>query len=505
MAMRQFSEQEQGRREARRSLEARGINPYPYGWDVDATVAAIRRSFDDSLHADRTFQVSIAGRIMSKRVMGKAAFVDVQDASGRMQVYLRRDDLEDGFYNEVFRRLLDIGDIAGVAGHVFRTRLGEITVHAKRFELLAKALRPLPVVKELQGQHYHKISDKEFRYRQRYVDLTVSPDVRSVFVRRARMVTLLRQFLDARGYVEVETPALQPLYGGATARPFTTHHNALDMPLYLRIADELYLKRLIVGGFDGVYEIAKDFRNEGLSRFHNPEFTMLELYVAFKDYAWMMELVEEMLAFVATGLHGSPVVMCGGREISFARPWPRRSFFDAISDHTGLDLFGASRERLAAVGQDLGLEAGDAMGRGKLLDEIFSAAVEPSLIQPTFITDYPVELSPLAKRHRTTPGLVERFEAFCNGKELCNAFSELNDPDDQRARLEAQRELLAGGDKEAMTVDEDYLRALEYGMPPTAGLGVGVDRLAMVMTDQESIRDVILFPLLRPENPTGVP
>ncbi len=501
--MRQFSEQEEGRRKARRALEARGINPYPYGWSVDTTVTSIRHSFDDDLHADGTLQVSVAGRMMSKRVMGKAAFVDLQDASGRMQVYLRRDDLDEGFYNEVFKRLLDIGDLVGVAGHVFRTRLGEITIHARRFKLLAKALRPLPVVKEQEGQHYNRVSDKEFRYRQRYVDLAVNPDVRTVFVRRARMVALLRQFLDARGYVEVETPALQPLYGGATARPFTTHHNALDMPLYLRIADELYLKRLIVGGFDGVYEIAKDFRNEGLSRFHNPEFTMLELYVAYKDYAWMMELVEEMLEFVATGLHGSPVVTCGGQQLSFARPWPRRSFYDAISDHTGLDLFGASREHLAAVAQHIGLQEDDSMGCGKLVDEIFSAAVEPQLIQPTFITDYPVEISPLAKRHRSRPGLVERFEAFCNGKELCNAFSELNDPVDQRARFEAQRLLSAGGDLEAMAVDEDYLRALEYGMPPTAGLGVGIDRLAMVMTDQESIRDVILFPLLRPENPAG--
>ncbi len=496
---RAYSEQERIRRKARHALEALGVNPYPYSWDVDASVASILDSFDDETHPEGSFVVSMAGRMMSKRVMGKASFMDLQDASGRMQVYVRRDDLEEGYYNTVFKRLLDIGDIIGVAGYVFRTQMGEITVHATQLSVLAKALRPLPVVKELEGQQYNKVTDKEFRYRQRYMDLTVNPNIRDVFIRRAQMVTLLRKFLDVRGYVEVETPALQPLYGGAAARPFVTHHNAFDMPLYLRIADELYLKRLIVGGFDGVYEIAKDFRNEGLSRFHNPEFTMLELYVAYRDYAWMMDLVEEMLEFVATGLHGDPTVSCGGRQISFVRPWPRIRFFDAIKKHTGRDLIGASRTDLSAAAEDMGLDVDDVMGSGKLIDEIFSTNVEPHLIQPTFITDYPIEMSPLAKRHRTTHGLVERFEAFCNGKELCNAFSELNDPEDQRARFEAQRRLSARGDAEAMQFDEDYLRALEYGMPPTAGLGVGIDRLAMLMTDQDSIRDVILFPLLRPE------
>lgn len=501
---RRLSDQEEVRRQARRDLEVRGINPYPYAWEVSHRIAQVLESFEDSHHQPKEdeappFEVSIAGRIMSQRTMGKASFFDLQDASGRMQVYVRRDDLPDGFYNEVFKRLVHIGDIVGLRGFVFRTGMGEITIHATHLELLAKALRPLPVVKEQEGQVYDEVTEKEFRYRQRYVDLAVNPDVRAIFVMRARMVTALRQFLDNCGYIEVETPALQPIYGGATARPFVTHHNALGMPLYLRIADELYLKRCIVGGFDGVYEIAKDFRNEGLSRFHNPEFTMLELYVAFKDYAWMMELVEEMITFVAQELHGTLSVEVGGQSISFARPWPRMPFFDALKRHTGLELKGLDREALSAVAAELGHEADTAMGSGKILDEIFGKSVEPHLVQPTFITDYPVELSPLAKKHRTTPGLVERFELFAGGKELCNAFSELNDPDDQRARFDNQYELRARGDAEAMQTDEDYLRALEYGMPPTAGLGVGIDRLAMLMTGQNSIRDVILFPLMRPE------
>lgn len=495
---RPLSDQEQVRRDARRALEEQGVNPYPYQWETDAHVAAILEAFDDSSPGGR---VTIAGRMMSRRVMGKASFFDVQDATGRMQVYVRRDDLPEGFYNSVFKRLLHIGDIVGLSGTVFRTRMGEITLHADRVELLAKALRPLPVVKEQEGELYNEVTEKEFRYRQRYVDLAINPEVREVFVLRARMITSLRRFLDARGYVEVETPALQPLYGGASARPFTTHHNALNMGLFLRIADELYLKRLIVGGFEGVYEIAKDFRNEGLSRFHNPEFTMLELYVAYKDYAWMMDLVEEMLEAVAQDLHGATEVPVGEHVLSFRRPWPRIPMYEAIERYAGARLAGKDRDALAEIGNGLGLEVDDSMGSGKIIDEIFGAFVEPHLIQPTFIVDYPVELSPLAKHHRSKPGLVERFEAYCNGRELCNAFSELNDPEDQRVRFEEQRRLRAGGDDEAMELDEDYLRALEYGMPPTAGLGVGVDRLAMVMTNQQSIRDVILFPLLRPEMP----
>ena len=501
-ALRSLTDQEQVRRAARTKLDERGVLPYPYQWDVSTTIAQVLSAFDDAQHQHtKALQVSLAGRMMSRRIMGKASFFDLQDASGRMQVYIRRDDLPAGFYNEVFKRLLHIGDIVGIRGHVFRTGRGEVTVYAQALTLLSKSLRPLPVVKEQDGTTYDEVTDKEFRYRQRYVDLVVNPEVRAVFVQRARMVSALRRFLDARGYVEVETPALQPLYGGATARPFVTHHNALDMPLFLRIADELYLKRLIVGGFDGVYEIAKDFRNEGLSRFHNPEFTMLELYVAYKDYVWMMKLVEEMIEYVVKALHGTTTLAVQGREISFARPWPRKPMFEAIAEHTGHSLFGAGRDALAAIAQSLGLDIDASMGSGKIIDEIFSAFVEPHLVQPTFITDYPVELSPLAKRHRSAPGLVERFEAFCNGSELCNAFSELNDPQDQRERFEDQVSLRAQGDLEAMQIDEDYLRALEYGMPPTAGLGIGVDRLAMLLTNQPSIRDVILFPLLRPEAP----
>jgi lysyl-tRNA synthetase class 2 len=507
------TEQELQRRQERVALEAAGIEPYGYSWNVTAYAAPILAAFDDARHqpdaqrqALELMRVSIAGRIMNKRVMGKAAFIDLQDPTGTVQVYVSRDDLPEGYYNEVFKRMLDLGDIVGIEGFVFRTQTGHVSVHATRLELLAKALRPMPVVKEKDGKVYNEVTDKEFRYRQRYVDLFVNPEVRDVFRRRARMVTEIRRFLDDRGYVEVETPVLQPVYGGAAARPFTTHHNALDIPLFLRIADELYLKRLIVGGFEGVYEISKDFRNEGLSRFHNPEFTMMELYVAYKDYRWMMELVETMIERVAVALHGTPDVSVGDRTISFGRPWKRVTLFDAIEERTGHALRGKSREELAAAGRALGLSIDAAMGSGKIIDEIFGAFVEPHLVQPTFVIDYPVELSPLAKKHRSEPGLVERFEAICNGKEICNAFSELNDPDDQRRRFEDQGRLRAAGDDEAMQLDEDYLRALEYGMPPTAGVGVGIDRLAMIMTNQESIRDVILFPLLRPEGtPTPDP
>ena len=505
--MPELTEQEQIRREARQALETAEINPYPYEWTVDAHALDTIARFEDDLHqpdpetkiAKEPFIVSMAGRMMKKRIMGKASFIDLQDATGTIQVYVTRDDLPEGFYNTVFKKLLDIGDIVGIEGYVFRTKTGHVSVHATRLELLAKALRPMPVVKEKEGVVYNEVTDKEFRYRQRYVDLVINPEVREVFVQRAKIVTAIRRFLDDRGYLEVETPVLQPIYGGAAARPFTTHHNALDMELFLRIADELYLKRLIVGGFDGVYEISKDFRNEGLSRFHNPEFTMMELYVAYKDYVWMMELVEEMVEHVAIELHGKPEVQHGDNTISFRRPWKRIPLLDAIEEATGHNLYGKSRDELASIGKALHLEIDDSMGSGKIIDEIFGEFVEPNIIQPTFITDYPIELSPLAKKHRDKAGLVERFEAICNGKELCNAFSELNDPEDQRARFEDQAVLKAGGDDEAMQVDEDYLRALEYGMPPTAGLGVGIDRLVMTLTGQASIRDVILFPLLRPE------
>ncbi len=507
--MHSLSEQEILRREQRRALDQLGINPYPYAWEVTASTAQILDTFDPERHqpvdnggsaaGEALLSVSIAGRIMTRRIMGKASFFELQDASGRIQVYLRRDDLPDGLYNEVFKRQIGIGDIVGVSGHVFRTQTGEVSVHALRFELLAKSLRLIPVVKEKDGQVYDEVTDKEFRYRQRYVDLIVSPDVRDVFRKRARVISRMRRFLDERGYLEVETPVLQPVYGGAAARPFVTHHNALNIPLFLRIADELYLKRLIVGGYDGVYEISKDFRNEGLSRFHNPEFTMMELYVAYKDYVWMMGLVEEMIESIAVDLHDAPEVTVGQQRISFVRPWKRVTLFGAIEERTGLNLYGASRNELAEAARSLGVEVDSSMGSGKIIDEIFGELVEPHLIQPTFVTDYPVELSPLAKRHRSIPGLVERFEVICNGKELCNAFSELNDPDDQRARFEQQALLRAEGDDEAMQLDEDFLRALEYGMPPTAGLGIGIDRLAMILTNQNSIRDVILFPLLRPE------
>ncbi len=501
------SEQEIRRLEELEQLESRGINAYPYAWEVTHRARDVLAQFDDAEHQPRhddsdggsPLVVSMAGRIMAKRVMGKASFFHFQDASGRIQAYVRRDDLPDGFYNEVFKRLLDIGDIVGVRGFAFRTKTGEVSVHVEQLELLAKALRPLPIEKETDGQVYNEVSDKEFRYRQRYVDLMLHEGVRATFVQRAKLISAMRRFLDDRGYLEVETPVLQPLYGGASARPFTTHHNALGTTLYLRIADELYLKRLIVGGFEGVYEIAKDFRNEGLSRFHNPEFTMMELYVAYRDYGWMMDLVEELVEFLAIELHGTADVRVGENTISFRRPWRRVPMFDAIAEATGRDLRGLDRDALATAANEIGIGVESSMGSGKIIDEIFGATVEPKLIQPTFITDYPVELSPLAKAHRSEPGLVERFEAICNGKELCNAFSELNDPRDQRARLEEQVRLRAGGDEEAMPIDEDYIRALEYGMPPTAGLGMGIDRLTMLLTNEQSIRDVILFPLLKPE------
>ncbi len=504
---REMTEQEEVRRAALKRLHEEGVQAYGYAWDVTHHAEDVLESFDDATHGDgdgdgepvERMKVSLAGRIMSRRIMGKASFLHLQDESGQIQVYVRRDDLPEGFYNTVFKKLLDIGDIVGVRGFAFRTRMGEVSVHAEALELLAKALRPLPVEKETEGRVFNEVTDKEFRYRQRYVDLIVHPDVRKVFRQRATIISGMRRFLDDRGYVEVETPVLQPIYGGAAARPFKTHHNALGMPLFLRIADELYLKRLIVGGFDGVYEISKDFRNEGLSRYHNPEFTMMELYVAYRDYDWMMSLVEEMVESLAVLLHGKPEVTVGERTISLARPWRRLPLFDAIAEKTGHDLRGLDRDALASAARELGLEVDLAMGSGKIIDEVFGEFVEPHLIDPVFITDYPVELSPLAKRHRTEEGLVERFEAIVNGKELCNAFSELNDPVDQRSRFEDQVALGHRGDSEAMQLDEDYLRALEYGMPPAAGLGVGIDRLTMLLTGQDSIRDVILFPLLKPE------
>ncbi len=506
-----LSEQEQRRREEREALERRGIDPYPHAWDVDAHADEILDTFDDDLHQPEdgevgSYKVSIAGRITGLRVMGGSAFFDLQDETGTIQVYVRSQDLGEDFYDEVFTELFDIGDIVGIEGFVFRTGMGEVTVRAAaEFQLLAKALRPLPVVKETEEETYYEVTDKEFRYRQRYVDLAVNENVREVFRRRSELISTVRSFLDDQGCLEVETPVLQPVYGGASAAPFKTHHNALDMPLYLRIADELYLKRLLVGGFEGVYEIGKDFRNEGLSRFHNPEFTMMECYVAYKDYRWMMDLTEDLLRTAAAALHDTPTVAFEGHEIDFRGNWARIPFFEAIEKATGFDLYQADADRVYDVAaNELGLEEVDAdMDLGGLLDEIFSETVEPTLIQPTFVTDYPIELSPLAKKHREKEGLVERFELVVAGREVANAFSELNDPQDQRERFEAQaRQRAAEGDGDVDPedlIDEDYLRALEYGMPPAAGLGVGIDRLTMILTGQESIRDVILFPLLRPE------
>ena len=503
----QLSEQEIIRRQSLEELLKLGINPYPADlFDVTATAKEILEKYPS--HNEMFKNVSFAGRIMTRRIMGNASFAELQDESGKIQVYFRRDDLSPGedksLYNSVFKKLLDIGDIIGVKGFVFTTQTGEISIHATSLTVLSKSLRPLPVVKETTDEagtvHRHDaFSDPEQRYRMRYVDLVVNPKVRETFVKRTKLVNSMRAYLNNKGYLEVETPILQPLYGGAAARPFTTHHNTLDMTLYLRIANELYLKRLIVGGFDGVYEFSKDFRNEGMSRFHNPEFTQVELYVAYKDYQWMMDLVEEMIEKVALDLHGSTEVQVGDNIINFKRPWKRFTMFEAIQHFTGVDISAMDEAALRSTCRLLGVPMDDTMGKGKLIDQIFGEKCEPNLIQPTFITDYPVEMSPLAKKHRSKAGLVERFEAICNSKEICNAFSELNDPIDQRHRFEEQLELGKRGDEEAMTLDEDFLRALEYGMPPTAGLGIGIDRLTMVMTNSSSIQDVIFFPQMKPE------
>jgi len=498
----ELSEQEQIRRNSLQELRKMGINPYPAEtYETNITIAEIRNTF--SVDAGGFADVSLAGRIMSRRIMGAASFVELQDHTGKMQLYFKRDDICPGedksMYNVVFKRLLDIGDIIGVKGFVFRTQMGEITIHVREFKLLSKSLRPIPVVKEKEDKTWDAFRDAEQRYRQRYLDLIVNPGIREIFVKRAALVNSMRDFLNNRGYLEVETPILQPLYGGAAAKPFKTHHNSLDMTLYLRIANELYLKRLIVGGYQGVYEFSKDFRNEGMSRFHNPEFTQMELYVAYKDYEWMMDLVEEMVEKIAIDLHGTTEVKTGGHVINFKRPWKRISMRDIIKEYTGIDISDMDEAGLRSVAGKLGVETDPSMGKGKIIDEIFGETCEPKLIQPAFITDYPVEMSPLAKKHRSREGLVERFEMICNGKELCNAFSELNDPIDQRRRFEDQLELGKRGDKESMVLDEDFLRALEYGMPPTAGLGIGIDRLTMIMTDSASIQDVLFFPQMRPE------
>lgn len=502
-----LSEQEINRRKSKEELEKAGINPYPADlFEVNASASEILENYER--HKSDYRQISIAGRIMSRRIMGNAAFAELQDETGRIQIYVRRDDLcpeeDKTLYNTVFKKLLDIGDIIGVKGYGFTTQTGEISIHVTGLTVLAKALRPLPIVKETvdeQGNvtRHDAFTDPEQRYRQRYVDLVVNPQVRDTFIKRTRLVNSMRSYLNDKAYLEVETPILQPLYGGAAARPFKTHHNALDMTLYLRIANELYLKRLIVGGYNGVYEFSKDFRNEGMSRFHNPEFTQIELYVAYKDYNWMMDLVEEMIEKVALDLHGTTKATVGENVIDFKRPWKRYTMFEAILHFTGIDISNMNEAELRETCQQLHVPMDDTMGKGKLIDQIFGEKCEPHLIQPTFITDYPIEMSPLAKKHRSKPGLVERFEAICNGKEIANAFSELNDPIDQRQRFEEQLELGKRGDEEAMTLDEDFLRALEYGMPPTAGLGIGIDRLSMIMTNSPSIQDVLFFPQMKPE------
>ncbi len=503
--MANLSEHEIQRRESLEELISLGIDPYPAeSFEVNTTSKNILQHYSESIDDDGWKQVSIAGRLMSKRIMGNASFAVLQDSEGRIQLYISRDELCPGedksYYNSVFKKLLDLGDFIGVTGYVFITKSGEISIHVRTLKLLSKALKPLPVVKEKEGHIYDQVTDPELRYRQRYVDLNINRKSKEAFIIRSKLQQIMRNFLLDKGYLEVETPVLQPIYGGAAARPFKTHHNTLDMTLYLRIADELYLKRLIVGGFDGVFEFAKDFRNEGMDRTHNPEFTMMELYVAYKDYEWMMNLVEEMIERIVLDLNGSTKITIDKSEVDFRRPWPRFTMYEAIHHFTEVDISKMDETSLRETAEKLHVSLDASMGKGKIIDEIFGEKCEPFLIQPTFITDYPVEMSPLAKKHRSKPGLVERFEAICNGKEICNAFSELNDPLDQRKRFEEQLQLGKRGDEEAMMLDEDFLRALEYGMPPTAGLGIGIDRLAMIMTDSPSIQDVILFPQMRPEN-----
>jgi lysyl-tRNA synthetase class 2 len=478
-------------------LIKRGVEPFAYSFDINSNSEAIKKSFVEG----NELNVKIAGRIMAIRRMGKASFAHIQDDKGKIQIYLKKDEIGESY--DAFK-LMDIGDIIGVEGFVFKTKTGEISIHTHVLKLLSKSLQPLPIAKEVideQGNKviYDQFADKELRYRKRYVDLIVNPDVKNVFIKRSKIISSIRSFLDSNGYLEVETPVLQPLYGGAAARPFVTHHNTLDTDLYLRIADELYLKRLIVGGFNGVYEISKDFRNEGMDRSHNPEFTMLELYVPYKDYNWMMEFVEKMFENVCQNVFGTLTFTVDEKEISFKTPWKRVSMIEAIENKTGLNVLQCSIDELKVIAKKNGIDLAEINSRAKLIDELFSVTVEPGLIQPTFIVDYPLELSPLAKKHRSKEGVVERFEGYVLGREICNAFSELNDPLDQRKRFEEQVKMKEAGDEEAHQIDEDFVRALEYGMPPTAGLGVGIDRLVMLLTNQPSIRDVIFFPQMKPE------
>ena len=501
MAIQELSEQEQVRRNSMQALRDRGIEPYPAKeFPVTGHSVEIKENFSDDAEPR---QVSVAGRIMSRRIMGKASFMELQDADGRIQVYVSRDDICPGedkdLYNVVFKKLLDIGDFVGIEGYVFRTKTGEISVHAQSLTVLSKSLRPLPIVKMKDGKAYDAFTDPELRYRQRYVDLVVNPAVREIFLKRTKVYNSMREYFNSHGYIEVETPILQPIPGGAAARPFITHHNTLDIPLYLRIADELYLKRLIVGGFEGVYEFSKNFRNEGMDRTHNPEFTCMEIYVSYKDYNWMMTFTEKMLEKICRDVNGTDEVRMGDNVISFKAPFPRITMAQAIENATGFDITGKSEEELRAFCKKENIEVEDSWGKGKLIDEIFGEKCEGSFIQPTFIIDYPIEMSPLTKKHRDNPELTERFELMVNGKELANAYSELNDPIDQYERFVDQMRLADKGDDEAMIIDHDFIRALEYGMPPTSGMGIGMDRLVMLMTGQTTIQEVLLFPQMRPE------
>ncbi len=502
MAITELSEQELLRRDSLQKLRELGIDPYPAAeFKVSATAQEISECF--SAEKQNFQNITIAGRIMTRRIMGSAAFFELADHTGRIQVYIRRDDVcpegDPTLYNTVFKKLLDIGDFVGVCGSAFFTNTGELSVHCDSFTLLSKAIRPLPVVKQKDGQTFDALTDPEVRYRQRYVDLVVNPQVRDVFVKRSKIISTMRQYFDERGYIEVETPILQPIPGGAAARPFITHHNALDIDQYMRIASELYLKKLIVGGFDGVYEFGKNFRNEGMDRTHNPEFTVMEIYVAYKDYKWMMEFTEQMLERVAVAVNGTTELTVDGKAISFKAPFKRLSMTQAILDKTQFDITGKSEDELRAACAKLNVEVDATMGKGKLIDAIFGEYCEAELIQPTFITDYPIEMSPLCKRHRENSELTERFELFVNGKELCNAYSELNDPIDQLERFQEQARLSEKGDDEAMFIDMDFVRSLEYGMPSCSGMGIGIDRLTMFMTNQSSIQDVLFFPQMRPE------
>jgi len=505
-----LSEQEIIRRESLQQLRELGINPYPAeAYHVTVFAKDIKDNFNPDA-PDAYQNVTLAGRIMSRRIMGSASFAELQDSTGRMQIYIKRDDIcpdeDKTLYNTVFKKLLDIGDYIGVKGYAFITQTGELSVHVTELTLLSKSIKPLPVVKrEEDGTIHDGFTDPEMRYRQRYVDLTVNPEFKQIFMNRSKVISSMRDYFNKEGWMEVETPVLQPVHGGAAARPFKTHHNTLDMELFLRIANELYLKRLIVAGFDGVYEFGKMFRNEGMDRTHNPEFTSVEIYVAYKDYIWMMEMVEKCLEYVVRAVHnGVSSVQVGKNEINFAGPYERLSMYESIQKYTGIDVSAKDEAGLLQTCKELGIETDSTMGKGKLIDEIFGAKVEAHLIQPTYITDYPIEMTPLAKKHRSKEGLVERFELFVNGKEIANAYSELNDPIDQRARLEEQLILAGRGDEEAMAMDEDFLRALEYGMPPTSGLGIGIDRLVMLLTNQHTIQEVLFFPQMRPEKKAKV-